>query len=637
MRLRHKIGAAMAAVTLTGLLTTGVFTALRVSRLFRAESDKRLMEATTSLAAEWRAMADRANVSVGDAAQSAGVRSAIQDLAQGSSGAHGRAQAIVRRALDERELDFLEILDDQGVILANAHWPVFWGRVDQAGLEIVQGVGRGPAAHWRIVKGERLLAVEAARRLEADGRTFHLVGGRAVTLARLNELGLRVGSALDLQLYLQMNDGTRLLPPGVALQDVSHLKKARAYSVKDVTFVAGGASTGEPASISLLPVQQPNGQPLGDFVMRVSHAGLNALSNELQWAFLSVGAVGIVVAFIVGFFMARRITRPIEELARAAARVGVGRSPGRMPEPTEDEVGDLIRTFRRMTEDLAESRRELVRAERIATWREIAQKLAHEIKNALSPIQISVENIQRSHAAGRPEFNEILTEAVHTVRDEVAGLRRLVNEFSHFARMPELKLVPADLNAVVQRAALLHEKNDRGIRVTRRLAPELPTVALDAEALARAVGNLVLNAVEASPAGAEVAVTTALRDDEHVEVIIDDLGPGVPPEVRERVFEPYFTTKEGGTGLGLAMVYKVVAEHGGRIEIEDRPGGGGRFRIMLPTAEAVRDAADRVAAEAQAQADRMPPAAGGEAGGPGPATEGSPSTAGGERERRVNG
>jgi nitrogen-specific signal transduction histidine kinase len=151
------------------------------------------------------------------------------------------------------------------------------------------------------------------------------------------------------------------------------------------------------------------------------------------------------------------------------------------------------------------------------------------------------------------------------------------------------------------------------------------------------VGNLVLNAVEASPAGAEVAVTTAVRDDEHVEVIIDDLGPGVPPEVRERVFEPYFTTKEGGTGLGLAMVYKVVAEHGGRIEIEDRPGGGGRFRIMLPTAEAARDAADRVAAEAQAQADRMPPAAVGEAGGPGPAAEGSPSTAGGERERRVNG
>ena len=447
-----------------------------------------------------------------------------------------------------------------------------------------------------------MLAVESARRVESAGRTFFLVGGRAVTIDRLNEMRLRIGS----DLYLQMNDGTRLLPAGVTLQDVSHLRQARAYSTKEVTFVAGGAAGGEPARISLLPVRQPNGQPLGDFVMRVSQAGLNALASELQWAFLSVGAIGIVVAFIIGFFMARRITRPIEELARAAARVGVGRSPGRMPEPTEDEVGDLIRTFKRMTEDLAESRRDLVRAERIAAWREIAQKLAHEIKNALSPIQVSVENVQRSHAAGRPEFEEILTEAVETVRDEVAGLRRLVNEFSHFARMPELKLEPADLNGVVQRAAQLHGQNAQGVQVLRRLAPELPAVALDGEALARAVGNLVLNAIEASPPGGEVTVTTARLDAAHAEITVEDAGPGVPADVRERIFEPYFTTKAGGSGLGLAMVYKIVAEHDGRIEIEERPGGGGRFRVVLPTADASRDAADALAAE-RGETDAAPP------------------------------
>lgn len=578
MRLRHKIGAAMAAVTLTGLMTTGLFTWFRFAETFETESERRVLETTSALAAEWRGMADRAATAVAEAAHGTELRGLLTRVADGTL-TRGDARLVnaAPRRLATHQLDFFQILDDQGVVLSNGHWPVFYGRVDPTGLEVVRGRQRGPSVHWRVVRGERVLAVESASPVVVGERTFHLVGGIALTTDRLSEMGLRLGSAL----YLQMNDGTRILPAGVTLQDTEHLRRARVTTRPELTFISGEAPVGAPASVSLLPVRHPEGQTLGEFVIRVSQERLNTLATDLRWAFLSVGALGAVVAFVVGFWIARRITRPIEELARAAARVGVGRSAGRLPEATPDEVGDLVRAFGRMTSDLDESRRELVRAERIAAWREIAQKLAHEIKNALSPIQISVETIQRSHRAGRADFEEILDESVHTVRDEVEGLRHLVNEFSQFARMPELKLRSGDLNAVVQHAATLHEKNDRGVVIERRLAPELPRMWLDAEALGRAVGNLVLNAVEASPPGRTVIVTTVAPDPNQFEVVVDDSGPGVPEDARDRVFEPYFTTKSGGTGLGLALAYKIVAEHGGRIEIGDRPGGGGRFRILF--------------------------------------------------------
>jgi nitrogen fixation/metabolism regulation signal transduction histidine kinase len=394
-------------------------------------------------------------------------------------------------------------------------------------------------------------------------------------------MGRRTGGTL----YVSMQDDSRILPPGVAPQDIGHLADARIVEYEGSRFVVGRPASREAAGISFYPIRQPDGTKLGDFVLRISQARLDDLARELIWTFIWLGTASVFLAWIITFWMARRITRPIEELAVAAGRVGVGRAPGPMPRVTSDEVGDLVRSFEQMTSDLAESRRELVRAERIGAWREIAQRLAHEIKNALSPIQISLETVQRSHRLNHPDFDDILAEAVRTVRDEVDGLRRLVNEFSQFARMPELKLNPGPIEALLEHATTLHGRNSRDVQVVLENLSGLPPVAHDPEALGRAIGNVVLNAVEASPRAGRVRVTAAATPEGFVEILVDDEGPGVPKSDREKVFEPYFTTKDGGTGLGLAMAYKIVSEHGGRIEILDLPAGG-RFRIVLPGAAA---------------------------------------------------
>jgi two-component system nitrogen regulation sensor histidine kinase NtrY len=578
MRLRTRIGAAMAAVTLTGIATTGVLTSLRVTRTIHEEADRRLLESTSALGGEWRALANDVSALVAEAAGAQELKTPLSRLALNLVPAESRE--IIHLAPEIREttgLDFLQIFSDRGVVLSNGHWQVFYGRPDPSGWEIVERRGTTPAAHWRQVKGERILALETAIRVEMAGKVFHVVGGRAITPAMIHEMGRRTGGAL----YINMADDARILPPGVAPQDIGHLADARIVEYEGSQFVVGRPPTREAAGISFYPIRQPDGTKLGDFVLRISQARLNALARELIWTFIWLGTASVLLAWIITFWMARRITRPIEELAVAAARVGVGRSPGPMPRVTSDEVGDLVRSFEQMTSDLAESRRELVRAERIGAWREIAQRLAHEIKNALSPIQLSLETVQRSHRLNHPDFDDILAEAVTTVRDEVDGLRRLVNEFSQFARMPELKLEPGPIESLLDHAATLHGRNSRNVEVVLDTPPGLPAVAHDPEALGRAIGNVVLNAVEASPRNGRVRLSASALPDGLVEILVDDQGPGVPKSDREKVFEPYFTTKDGGTGLGLAMAYKVVAEHGGRIEIHDGPGGG-RFRIVLP-------------------------------------------------------
>lgn len=583
MRLRNKIGAAVAAVTLTGVAMTGVMTWWRVSRTIREEADREVTGATRALMTEWRGLGNDVSARLARAAQLPSMRNGLNRLARGDVPAEsGEIIGLAARALPQVNLDFLQIFDERGRVLSNGHWQVFYGRSDAAGWEIARRSGPDAAAHWREVKGRRIFALESSVRFEAGARDFTLVGGRAIGTEVVDDLIRRSSGTV----YVNLRDGSRILPDGVATSDLEHLLDAQRVEVAGLSFVVGRPALSESDKVSLLPIRGPDGKVIGDFVLRISQAPLVHLAQELSITFVVVGALGVVMAWVIGFWTARRITRPIEKLAVAAGRVGVGRTPGEMPPVTDDEVGDLVRSFQHMTADLAESRRELVRAERLATWREIAQRMAHEIKNALSPIQISVETVQRSRRLKHAEFDQILDESVETVREEVLGLRNLVNEFSQFARMPELALAHGALNPVVERAVNLHEKNPAGVRIVETLAPGLPEILLDAEALGRAIGNIILNAVEASPSGGQVRVTSAPQADGGVEIQIDDQGSGIPATERERIFEPYYTTKTSGTGLGLAMAWKIVSEHGGRIEIDEAPGGGARFRLMLPVAPA---------------------------------------------------
>jgi nitrogen fixation/metabolism regulation signal transduction histidine kinase len=299
----------------------------------------------------------------------------------------------------------------------------------------------------------------------------------------------------------------------------------------------------------------------------------------------------IAVALAMGIVLSRRVTRRVADLAQATERVGAGDLTVQVPTDVKDEVGELTRAFNAMVRDLRESRGRIEYLQRIGAWQEFARRLAHEIKNPLTPIQLAVQELHRRYPGDDPEFRRQLDEALSIVKDEVATLRRLVSEFSDFARLPEAQLEPADLNDFLRDVSRsLEALSELGpdARVTVRWQPAdapLP-VRIDAMMLKRCLDNLVRNAIQAlrdDPEGGRVEVSASRRD-KRAEIEVADSGPGIPVETRQFVFDPYYTTKSDGTGLGLAIVKKVILEHGGEITCSDSNMGGVSFVISVPLA-----------------------------------------------------
>ncbi|HEX9050917.1 MAG TPA: ATP-binding protein, partial [Anaeromyxobacter sp.] len=247
------------------------------------------------------------------------------------------------------------------------------------------------------------------------------------------------------------------------------------------------------------------------------------------------------------------------------------------------EIGDLVAAFNAMTRDLALGRTRLAQAERVAAWREVARRLAHEIKNPLTPIAMSVETLRDARERKRDDFGEIFDEGTRAIGEEVRRLKRIVDEFSRFARLPAPERSPVAPDELVAAVLALFPEPPSGVAVVREVAPGLPRVLADRDQILQLLLNLVRNALDAMPAGGTLAVTAA-RAPAGVAFGVADTGPGIAAADLARVFEPYFTTKEGGTGLGLAIAQRIAEEHGGRLEATSEPGRGARFTLTLPVA-----------------------------------------------------
>jgi len=225
----------------------------------------------------------------------------------------------------------------------------------------------------------------------------------------------------------------------------------------------------------------------------------------------------------------------------------------------------------------------LIQAQKVAAWREVARRLAHEIKNPLTPIQLSAERLQRKLGEAGAPHEALVRECTSTIIGEVESLKGLVDEFSQFARMPAPKAVPSSLNQAVREALTLYQGLFPQLALEVVLAPDLPPVRLDDEQIKRVIINLVDNAVEAMHRQGRIVVETA-HDAGHrvARVIVSDDGPGIPERDRDKLFLPYYSTKGRGSGLGLAIVRRIVAEHGGNVEVSDNSPKGSRFTIELP-------------------------------------------------------
>jgi two-component system nitrogen regulation sensor histidine kinase NtrY len=240
---------------------------------------------------------------------------------------------------------------------------------------------------------------------------------------------------------------------------------------------------------------------------------------------------------------------------------------------------------------------DLLRAQKAAAWQEVAQRIAHEIKNPLTPIQLSAQRLLRhlertsavrTDGAARSEFEKLVAECAGLIEREVQTLESLVDEFSQFARFPSARLAPADVNTIVSSALALFHGRLEGISVRTDLAASLPPVKADPELLRRVIANLIDNAAEAMEGSAMRQLRVATRtesDGDAIEIEVSDSGHGISAEDKERLFLPHFSTKERGTGLGLAIASQIVSEHNGTLRVEDNLPVGSRFLIRFPAAE----------------------------------------------------
>jgi signal transduction histidine kinase len=311
--------------------------------------------------------------------------------------------------------------------------------------------------------------------------------------------------------------------------------------------------------------------------------------RRIDEAVLLAAALATGVALIIAVLLARSLGRPIAELAAEARKVASGEArPLRVR--GSGEIGELTAAFDKMLEDLEGTRRRLAATSRVAAWREVARRVAHEIKNPLAPIRAAIETLRRLRARQDPAFDDYFDEATRTVLDEVHRISNIVTEFTRFARLPVPRPTDTDLVELVRSVVALQRANASDARIEVVSRGVIPHVLADREQIIQIVTNLVQNAADAikDGGGSEIRVViepVAERgggSPAKVAIQVEDDGPGIAPEMAARLFEPYATNKKNGTGLGLAIAQRIAIEHDGELAYVDRKVAGAAFRLVLP-------------------------------------------------------
>jgi nitrogen fixation/metabolism regulation signal transduction histidine kinase len=294
--------------------------------------------------------------------------------------------------------------------------------------------------------------------------------------------------------------------------------------------------------------------------------------------------IAVLVGAGMGLYMAERIADPVRRLTRATRRIARGDFDAQIAVKSSDELRRLVDAFNSMAAELKAQRTQLERTHRLEAWAEMARQVAHEIKNPLTPIQLSAEHLRRVHADRGEPMGDVLESCVTSILGQVRLLRQISAEFSNFASSPTARPAPVDVPDLVADAVNPYRTGLAGrIEIVNRVLPPLPPVFVDRTLIARSLANIIENALHAMP-GSGVLTVAASSDGRFVTIEFRDTGAGMDEEALARVFEPYFSTKTTGTGLGLPIARRNVELSGGTIEVESAPGRGTLVRIRLPVA-----------------------------------------------------
>ena len=608
MSLRQKL-LLLFSLTVTAAVAAVAWTVLvRIGLVFEQRDREETALFVSQFQREFQHRSGEVAAAVDRIAASERVRAMAFELVQSGDASPylNEAQTLAQDA----QLDFLEIVASDGSVVSSAQWPARFGYPEPAAT----------AAAATFLKREELpdgttalgiFAVRAVRHGEAAGEPpVRLVGGKRLDQSFLADLPVAPG----MQIYLysdagpnQNADGTQASAPPAsspALFDPRRLVSAGgevAGAAHYQSLIDSARQSGQPASgilyltgrradsvsATAIPLKDGSDNVLAVLTVSISRAGMVEAQQHIRAIAYGVAAGGTLFAIVCSLWIAARVSRPIEELAAAAEEVAGGNWETRVPERGRDEVGVLARSFNHMTAQLVSQRERLVQTERVAAWRELARRLAHELKNPLFPLQLTVENLARARQLPEAEFDEVFRESTATLGMEIANLKTIIGRFSDFSKMPKPELERIDAKDAIERVRSLYEAAGEQNAVKTRFEVQLSAQPMpldaDPELLHRALSNLVLNAMDAMPEGGTLTLSAQPKG-ETVELRVADTGQGMTPEECARLFTPYYTTKEHGTGLGLAIVQSVVADHGGAIAVESQTGGGTAFVITLPKA-----------------------------------------------------
>ena len=503
----------------------------------------------------------------------------------------------------EHGLDYVEFVNHDGVLISSAQFPAHVGYKNDWVTSV---------KNWNdttaFLKKEELpdgvslsLSVVRTNNTVAD-KSLYIIGGHRLDKNFLASLVLPTG--MRALIYTNLEPAfvpTSLMAEKIDAEQaerfaplVEQLQKQPQPVVRTIDWTRDPADA---EAFHALPLTGRNNELLGIFFVGSSRKELVMLTRQILKIAAAVAAAALLIGLLVSFWVSARITKPVEELAEGAREVASGRWDTRIEVHGRDEIGQLAKAFNHMTQTLAAQKERLVQTERVAAWRELARRLAHELRNPLFPMQITVENLQKARQLDAKQFLEVFHESTATLKAELANLNTIVGRFSDFSKMPAPQFVRVNVNEALRNAVRLFEPqfNEVGkptITPELFLTEPLPDIDADPDLLHRAFQNLVLNALDAMPAGGTLTLRTSEQNG-NVRIEVADTGKGLTPEECSRLFTPYYTTKLQGTGLGLAIVQSVVSDHHGAISVISDEGRGTAFRIDLPQRQAGHAATPR--------------------------------------------
>jgi len=498
-----------------------------------------------------------------------------------------------RGSSESHQLDFLDFLGNDGSIISSAEWPARFGYKMDWVTEPQDWAALGSFLMKVDTQDGPALGLMSVSIVRVGDKNLYVVGGERLDKGFLSSLVLPEG--MRALLYLNLDPSfqeTNLLDesgPVIRGERFASFIAQEQQQPSDQTFkISWNPADAASAEVfHALPLVGRQKELLGVLLVGNSQWEIVILERRIiQLAFVVV-AIGLLIGLIMSWWGAARVTRPVTRLSEVARKVSEGDWAARADVRGRSEMGQLAGAFNRMTEQLSTQQERLIQAERVAAWRELARRLAHELKNPLFPLQTTVENLRRAREQNPEQFDEVFRESTGILLAEIENLKTIVGRFSDFAKLPQPELASVNLNDVVRGAVKLFE-GQFGAVGRPPITPELhldeslPAIQADSTLLNRAIENLILNAMDAMPAGGVLMLRTT-HENGDVDLEISDTGTGLTPEECDRLFTPYYTTKQHGTGLGLAIVQSVVSDHGGRISVESETGVGTSFHIHLPS------------------------------------------------------